>query len=151
MEKFTTAYKELVDTERFIFANLNWGDDEIRTLSSFLPSCHALERLDLAANKIGDIGMASLAPALPRNLKYLSLSSNQIRDAGAQSLAQALAQTSLQELRLNNNKIGDSGCKSFAQVLPYTDLKCLELFGNSGIKSKDILLNAAPDGCKVNM
>jgi len=93
-----------------------------------------LQQLDLANNKIGDIGCQYLAEALKVNtvLQQLELGENQIGDIGCQYLIDALKiNTSLQELDLRFNQIGNTECQYLADTLKInTSLQKLNLYHN---------------------
>jgi Ran GTPase-activating protein (RanGAP) involved in mRNA processing and transport len=78
-----------------------------------------LESLDLRNNRIGDVGVQVLAPAIAQsNLKTLNLESNQITYEGAPFLAQMLRNNrTLTELYLSKNQLGDRGVELLANVL----------------------------------
>ena len=98
----------------------------------------ALKDLDLEGNRLGDAGLAALAPALRQlpGLAVLSLDHNQIGDRGVASLlAEPLqdALPSLHTLWLHDNLITDRGCAGLAAKLctgAPPELRRLSVSGN---------------------
>ena len=83
------------------------------------PLC-ALAHLDLANNRVMDLGAEALAAFLQDNitLQTLDLENNRIGPRGAQALAEALGcNLTLQCLRLERNCITDEGAGAFALLL----------------------------------
>ncbi|CAE7640528.1 Nlrc5 [Symbiodinium sp. CCMP2456] len=89
--------------------------------------------LDLSGNEIGDLGLCSLAAALPSlsDIQSLELDCNFIGDQGACGLATALPRTGLRRLVLRGNEIGDGGAGELALVMPRCNsLQLLDLSEN---------------------
>eukprot|EP00521_Asterionellopsis_glacialis_P011553 CAMPEP_0195306190 /NCGR_PEP_ID=MMETSP0707-20130614/37074_1 /TAXON_ID=33640 /ORGANISM="Asterionellopsis glacialis, Strain CCMP134" /LENGTH=525 /DNA_ID=CAMNT_0040370401 /DNA_START=562 /DNA_END=2139 /DNA_ORIENTATION=- len=110
----------------------------------------SLESLDLTENKIGEVGVQTLAKAFAatNGLQELSLSRNQLGSQGATLLCQeALSNCpQLRKLNLSKNKIGPPAGGALAENLP-SSLQILDLshnlLGDEGIQSlmKMITLN----------
>lgn len=80
-----------------------------------------LQHLCLRHNKIGDVGMQSLAAILPRlpGLRKLDLSWNNIGPAGGVQLAKSLTHCRcLEEITLGHNALGDPTALGLARRLP---------------------------------
>lgn len=81
----------------------------------------ALQSLNLASNRLGDVGVAALARGLAApacHLKVLLAHNNGIGDAGAAALSSALSKNPcLKTLLLTNNGIGDAGAEALGRAL----------------------------------
>ena len=114
-------------------------------LASSLIDNSTLKCLDLSFNRIGDLGVLTLAdiplPAHHSSLTILYLSHAGVSDDGAKHLSEMLkSNVTLVELWLSDNEIGDGGVQSLAQVLACqnTTLKFLSLSMNSSVTDSSI-------------
>ena len=80
------------------------GDDELDSLAGI----DACTRLELYDNRIGNRGLAALAPRLSR-VRQLWLGHNRIGDSGVRVLARDAAVPLLEHLFLDDNRIGSRG------------------------------------------
>jgi len=143
---YKTAFlDEMTAATKLFYIQLDWGDEQVATLSAALAFAHArgalphLETLYLYNNQIGDAGLTSLSTALARGalpqLVDLHLSLNQISDAGLTSFSEALASGALPQLVklwLTDNQIGNSGLTSLSEALASGALGHLTSLGLSG-------------------
>eukprot|EP00045_Choanoeca_perplexa_P003684 m.32678 g.32678 ORF g.32678 m.32678 type:complete len:349 (-) comp12170_c0_seq2:121-1167(-) len=107
-----------VDLYSLEITNQNFGDDGADAIAAFLAKTSSLRSLSLARNHIGDVGVTSIANALPPSLHELDLSWNSIGDTGVEALLQAVIQGSMiRELELDHNRITDDGAEIVYTVL----------------------------------
>jgi hypothetical protein len=129
---------------RFNYTGLEWGDEELATLTEVLHGggLANAEELFLNMNRITDAGLAAFAAAMAvpdetppplAKLVTLNLSGNRIGDVGAQALFRALEQGALgrlRELRLEQNQVSLEWQQKVTSMLARVDGQ-----GNSGSTS----------------
>jgi len=114
---YKTAFlDEMTAATKLFYIQLDWGDEQVATLSAALAFAHArgalanLQVFNIARNQIGDTGLASFSSAIASGaltqLKGLDLRSNRIGDAGLTSLSEVLASGAL--AKLQNLNVDDS-------------------------------------------
>ncbi|KAL1523680.1 hypothetical protein AB1Y20_018613 [Prymnesium parvum] len=114
-------------------------EDLDKFFQAVLTQCPQLQSLDLAANGLGDSGVASLMgamrhPDVCKHLAFLGLARNDICDSGGRRIATWLALSSrpLERLDLRDNSLGDAAASAFAAVLAANrSLHHLSLLHNS--------------------
>lgn len=71
-----------------------------------------LQRLNLRANKLGDVGAIALARGSMPMLEVLSIEDNAIGPEGAEALARSAVLANLRQLDLHSNKFGPAGVRA---------------------------------------
>jgi len=109
--------------------------DGLYTISQHLLENNVLRVLDLSCNEISSDGAEALAVYLVNPncvLESLNLASNRLVDLGAKAMAQAVAQNStLIHIDLTNNNIRDEGLSRLSEAFFHnTTLLSFKLFGN---------------------
>ena len=113
----------------------NWEIDEVQAveIAAVLRRNASLTALNLGGNRLGDLGVMAIFPALidAQQLTSLHLHRNQIGDGGAAILGEAIkTNTSLQELYLGDNQVADIGAEAMAAALSKSRLVKLKLMKN---------------------
>lgn len=112
---------------------------------------HNLETVYLGNNKMGNQGMASLAPAMKQlpALKCLDLGNSKIDDEGVSSLLDNLGKNefkALKQLWLDGNLLTDKGCTTVVAALNAGALPAIEAFYRPGEASM-ITEHASDEAC----
>ena len=113
----------------------NWDIDEVQAveIAAVLRRNASLTALNLGGNRLGDLGVMAIFPALidAQQLTSLHMHRNQIGDGGAAILGEAIkTNTSLQELYLGDNQVADIGAEAMAAALSKSRLVKLKLMNN---------------------
>ncbi|KAG5877515.1 hypothetical protein JTB14_011310 [Gonioctena quinquepunctata] len=106
---------------------------DMETLLSGLKANKFVEFLDLACNKIGDLGAEFIGKWLKQRppLRALNIASNVIRDVGARALSFGLPFSRVRFLDVTNNKIEDWGLTDLLDTLKKScQMRILFLWGN---------------------
>src|SRR5262249_27966225 len=97
-----------------------------RLLAGRLPS---LERLNLAGNRIGNLGALAAAAKMPA-LQELDLGAAHLDDAAAEALARAPHLAGLRSLRLADNSLTGAGVRGVLESPRLTNRARVEVLGN---------------------
>lgn len=113
----------------------NWDIDEVQAveIAAVLRRNASLTALNLGGNRLGELGVMAIFPALidAQQLTSLHMHRNQIGDGGAAILGEAIkTNTSLQELYLGDNQVADIGAEAMAAALSKSRLVKLKLMNN---------------------
>ncbi|KAI9325797.1 hypothetical protein DFJ73DRAFT_868353 [Zopfochytrium polystomum] len=108
-----------------------------------------LEKLDLAANTIGDVGGAEIASRIPGSLVQLLLTANRVSDPTAVALAARLPQAqALRTLSIAGNPVADPGLAAIAAALRYCRLAALRIDGT--LSSRPLVQTVVAPAARFN-